>query len=928
MTKFAEITIKGLFMNKQMILGLSISLLLSGCFGGSSSDNGSTEPQVPPTTPTLPVTPPVSPSDDERFMDTDQDGIADSQDNCPQTASGNQVDTMGCFKALHIEAEDYIDAFDLTEGNAGQAYKSGDVDIYRARDVDGGHAVGANQVSEWQSYNLSLPGGYYEIHSRVASETGSGGYSIYLNDQLIVSDKITQPTGDAFSWSTRRLGKFNIDQGDYTLQVVTDQEGLSLNWFEFIAAGPTISCDSGKPEEGPFECEIAPLTENIATQDRVLYEMNFSTVGRENALQKVSAQLDHLESLKVNTLWLMPLHPRGATSETTFNVNYLVPEREYSLSPYGVADYLTIEKNLGDLNDLRMLINEAHKRGIAVILDWVANHTAWNNPWLLNKNWYTQINGVVVQPQEQPWNDVADLNYDSLPMRAAMIDSMVYWIEQGIDGFRCDYADGVPNDFWQAAITQIRAVNPNAIMLAEGTVEHLNLGFDLTYSWDSNTSIKLAIEEADASLVVARQELQNSTYNLPANTHLLRYSTNHDLTAWEENPVQITCVQIAEDCAAYTELAQQGALAQFALNLLYGDVPLIYSGQEVGEEKNTSFYADDLIDWTKNAEILEKYQGLMAFFTGSELVKKGTEKAYAHDTVVAFQKVYQEQRFVMLTNVLKTVNNYAIPEALKGDYINALTGEVLTLDSNYTLNAFEYVLLIQDYVPVGPAYGATQLYLRSDFNGWSLDNPMIYVGDKTYIGAANVTNTGNFYFKFANAEWNFRIGTEGLVGLDQAIPLSLLTDAYDPAPTIQIDDTGWYVFTLNTQDPNAPILTITKEQPTYPGVTLFLRGFDGIWDESRPMTYYGSGYYAFDILASQNEDLSFNKYFKIASAAWSNPNSGGAAVILDGDYVSVQQVDDPITLELAAETQLRIIYHATDDSANLGEVSVLTLPLP
>lgn len=915
-------------MNKQMILGLSISLLLSGCFGSSSSDNDGSEPQATPTTPILPVTPPVSPNDDERFIDTDQDGIADGQDNCPDTTIGTQVDSTGCFKALHIEAEDYIDAFDLTEGNAGQTYKSGDVDIYRARDVDGGHAVGANQVAEWQSYNLSLPGGYYEIHSRVASETGSGGYSIYLNDQLIVSDQVSQSTGDAFSWSTRRLGKFNIEQGDYTLEVVTDQEGLSLNWFEFIAVGPTVSCDSGKPIEGPFECEIALLTENIATQDRVLYEMNFSTVGRENALQKVSAQLDHLESLKVNTLWLMPIHPRGATSATTFNVNYLVPEREYSLSPYSVADYLTIEENLGDLNDLRMLINEAHKRGIAVILDWVANHTAWNNPWLLNKNWYTQVDGIVVQPQEQPWNDVADLNYDSLPMRAAMIDNMLYWIEQGIDGFRCDYADGVPNDFWQAAITQIREVNPNAIMLAEGTVEHLNLGFDLTYSWDSNTSIKLAIEEADASLVVARQELQNSTYNLPTNTHLIRYSTNHDLTAWEENPVQIACVQIAEDCTAYTELAQQGALAQFALNLLYGDVPLIYSGQEVGEDKNTGFYADDLIDWTKNADILQQYQQLLSFFSNSDLVKKGAEKAYAHDSVVAFQKVYQDQRFVMLSNVLKSDNNYAIPEELKGDYINALTGEAVTLDNTYTLSAFDYVLLTQDYVAVGPAYGATQLYLRGDFNAWSLDNAMIYVGNQTYIGVANITNTGDFYFKLASSGWEFSLGTAGAVNLDQPTSLSILSPAYDPAPTVQIDEASWYVFSLNTQDPNAPILSIIKEQPTYPDVTLFVRGFDGIWDESRPMSYFGAGYYAYDVLASQNEDLSFNKYFKVASAAWSNPNSGGATVVLDGDYAAVQQVDDAITLELATETQLRIIYHATDDSANLGEVSVLSLPQP
>lgn len=914
-------------MNKQMMLGLSMSLLLSACLGGNSNKD-TPEPQDTSSEVALPVTPPVTPKDENRFMDADEDGVEDDADNCPDSAVGVQVDAEGCFKAIRIQAEEYNEAYDLTAGNAGQAYKNGDVDIYLAGDVDGGHAVGANEVGEWQRYSLTLPAGYFEIHSRVASESGLGAYSIYLNDQLIVSDKLTHSTGDAYSWSTRRLGKFDLEPGDYSLEVVSDEAGLSLNWLEFMAVGPTIACDSGKPETGPFECEVTPLINTIDTQDRVLYEMNYSTLGRDKSLQKVLAQLDHLAALKVNTLWLMPLHPRATSSETSFNINYLLPEREYSLSPYAVSDYLSIEQTLGDLNDLRLLINEAHKRGMSVILDWVANHTAWDHPWLLNKDWYTQVDGIVVQPQEQPWFDVADLNYDNMAMRQAMIDNMLYWIDQGVDGFRCDYADGVPNDFWQTAISQIRQKKPDALMLAEGNVEHLSVGFDLTFSWDANTSIKLAIEEANANLVVAQQTLQNTTYNLPEGTHLLRYSTNHDLTAWEENPVQIACVQIAEDCSAYSEIAQQGALAQFALNLFYGDVPLIYSGQEVGEDKNTSFYADDLIDWTKNADILQQYQAMMAFFSGSDLVKHGSEKAYASDTVVAFQKIYAEQRFVMLTNVLKTENSYVVPDELQGDYMNALTGEAFTLNSTLSLDSFEFVLLTQDYVAVGPAYGDTQLYLRADFNSWSLDNPMIYVGEHTYIAAANITSTGNFYFKFANAQWNFRIGTEGPAGLEQAIPLSLLSDAYDPAPTIQVDDTGWYVFTLNTQDPNAPVLTIVKEQPTYPGVTLYLRGFDGIWDESRPMTYYGAGYYAYDILASQNDDLSFNKYFKIASAAWSHPNSGGATVELNGDYVAVQQVDDAIALALSEETQLRIIYHATDDETNLGEVSVISLPQP
>lgn len=918
-------------MNIKIIIGLSVFSLLCGCSSDSDSSDDATNQQETTASTPLPITPPIVANDDDRFIDTDLDGIADKLDMCSETISNAEVDAQGCLTSIRIQAEDYIEYLDLTDGNAGAQYRNDNVDIFTAGDTDAGYAIRDTQIAEWLSYKVTLPEGYYQLNSRVASSTGAGQYSIYLNDQPIGLDTINHVIGDDKSWSTRRVTKTLISAGEHTLKVFIDEAGVDLNWLEFVATGPTVSCEDGKPTlESNFECEVTPLTaeQSKATQDRIFYEMNFSVLGRDNALQKVTAQLDHITSLNVDTLWLMPLHPRGGTTETTFNVNYLLPDREYSLSPYGISDYLTIEENLGDINDLRLLINEAHKRGVSVILDWVANHTSWNHPWLLNKDWYTQIDNVVVQPQEFAWYDVADLNFDNSQMRAAMIDSMIYWINIGVDGFRCDYAEGVPDDFWQAAISQIRDVNPNAIMLAEGTVNHLNLGFDLTYSWESNTSVKDAIETADATLVTARQELQNSTYNMQAGTHLLRYSTNHDLSAWEENPIQIACVQIEEDCTAFTELAQQGALAQFALHLFYGDVPLIYSGQEVGEEKNISFYGDDIIDWTKNAGVLAEYQQLLSYYSDSTITKLGIEKSYPDDTVVAVQKTHGDKRLVMLTNVLKTENTFIIPEGLQGDYVNALTGQTVVLDTNFVLSAFEYVLLTQDYAEAGPAYGDTQLYIRSDFNGWSADDPMIYVGNKTYIGAANISATGSFYFKFANAEWNFRIGAEGIAPLDQPLVLSILTDDYDPAQTLQIDDIGLYVFTLNTQDPNAPVLTISKDITTYAGVPLYIRGFDDIWDTSRPMIYFGAGYYAFDIIANQNADLSFSKYFKIASEAWSNPNAGGAQIVLNGDFVVVQEVDDAMSLGLTEQTKLRIIYHAIDDTTNEGEVTVLSLPLP
>lgn len=227
-----------------------------------------------------------------------------------------------------------------------------------------------------------------------------------------------------------------------------------------------------------------------------------------------------------------------------------------------------------------------------------------------------------------------------------------------------------------------------------------------------------------------------------------------------------------------------------------------------------------------------------------------------------------------------------------------------------------------------PSYGNTEILIRGDFNGWSEDNPMIYVGNNTYVGTATIENTGNFYFKFANAAWNFRIGTEGPVALDSPIEMEVLSDSYDPAPTLDISETGLYVFILDASQPEAPVITISQDMAPYAGIPLYLRGFDAVWDATRPLLYYGEGYYAIDILATQNEDASFNKYFKVASEAWANPNSGGANVTLNGGFVATQTVDDAITLDLEAETSLRIIYHVIDDATNQAEIAVQSLSNP
>jgi len=195
-----------------------------------------------------------------------------------------------------------------------------------------------------------------------------------------------------------------------------------------------------------------PFANMPATDDVVMYEVNLRAFSANGNLQGVTSRLDEIKALGVNVIWLMPIHPVGILN----GIN----------SPYCVKDYKGVGTEYGTLEDVRTLTTEAHNRGMAVILDWVANHTSWDNPWIQNTDWYTKNNaGNIVHPPGTNWTDVADLNFDNSDMRLAMIDAMQYWIlEANIDGFRCDYADGVPFSFWNQAINKLK-LNPRTVSL-------------------------------------------------------------------------------------------------------------------------------------------------------------------------------------------------------------------------------------------------------------------------------------------------------------------------------------------------------------------------------------------------------------------------------------------------------------------------------
>lgn len=316
-------------------------------------------------------------------------------------------------------------------------------------------------------------------------------------------------------------------------------------------------------------------------QDAFIYQVYLRSMSPEGTFKGLEQRLDHIKSLGVNVIWLMPIHPVGEV------------KRKGSLgSPYAVKDYKGVNPEFGTLDDFKSLLKAAHERDIKIILDWVANHTAWDHPWITeHPDWYTRdANGEVIPPNAD-WTDVADLNFDKREVWDAMIDAMLFWVRDvGIDGFRCDVAGLVPHEFWVEVVPKLHAVKP-VLMLAEDDQprQHVD-AFDMTYDWDLYAVLEtLRSGYLEPSRIRTLLLEQDERY--PRGALRMRFTTNHDKNAWEMPSI---------------ERYGKSSRAAIALTFALPGIPLIYNGQEIGNDRKLSLFEKVDIDWSQTNEDLTR----------------------------------------------------------------------------------------------------------------------------------------------------------------------------------------------------------------------------------------------------------------------------------------------------------------------------------
>ncbi len=317
-------------------------------------------------------------------------------------------------------------------------------------------------------------------------------------------------------------------------------------------------------------------------KNATIYQVNTRQFSAGGTFKEVEEQLPRLRKLGIDIIWLMPIHPIGAVN------------RKGNLgSPYSVQDYKKVNADFGTEADLRSLVQAVHSHGMYIILDWVANHSSWDNALAAeHPEWYAKArNGKFRSTPWRDYDDIIEFDYSQPELRKYMTEALKYWVREfNIDGFRCDVASFVPVDFWENARAELDAIKP-VFMLAEAEDKELHRkAFDATYNWTLWNHLHQIARGRSSAKTLAEAYLAEHVSIFPKEGIRLNFIDNHDKNAWEGT----------------TEANFGPALKSATVfTILMDGMPMVHNGQEAGLNRSLKFFDKDPIDWQahQNADI-------------------------------------------------------------------------------------------------------------------------------------------------------------------------------------------------------------------------------------------------------------------------------------------------------------------------------------
>jgi cyclomaltodextrinase len=411
-----------------------------------------------------------------------------------------------------------------------------------------------------------------------------------------------------------------------------------------------------------------------------LYQIYLRNFTPEGTIAAAIPRLGAIRDLGFDIVQLTPIHPIGGVN------------RKGALgSPYSVRDYRAVDPLLGDIDDLRGFLAAAHDCGLKVVMDVVFNHTARDSILLSeHPEWYLHDAGGGPSRKVADWSDVYDLDFTHPQLRGYLIRSLAGWVEEGIDGFRCDVASLVPLDFWVEARRLLNATRP-LVWIAESVERNfvkylrdagwyaaadpeLHEAFDVTYEYDGFEYLKgylggsLALEP-----YIRHVSLQETMY--PSHAVKARFLENHD------QPRAAAVFPGRELLENWT-----------AFSMLLPGLIFCYMGQEYALSGRPDLFSRDPVPWSEGSEIFLDFFGRVL-----ECAKRVKAETGIFDLVTLREGVYalrwrspsSNARYTGLVNLAGKSGTCPVPFALRGT-------DVLTLEPGGAVAAWS----TGDWIPI------------------------------------------------------------------------------------------------------------------------------------------------------------------------------------------------------------------------------------
>ncbi|HEX2684460.1 MAG TPA: alpha-amylase family glycosyl hydrolase [Ferruginibacter sp.] len=395
--------------------------------------------------------------------------------------------------------------------------------------------------------------------------------------------------------------------------------------------------------------------------DTNIYEVNIRQYTAEGTFNAFARSIPRLKDMGVEVLWLMPIHPIGKINRKGTLGSY-----------YSIADFKGVNPEFGTAADLKNLVDLAHHYGMKIILDWVANHAAWDNVWTTDHPEYfvRDEQGNFKAPYD--WTDVIQIDHSNTAQHDAMIDAMRYWVtEFDIDGFRADLAHLTPLDFWRKARTAIEPLKQDLFWLAESEeIGYLEV-FDATFTWEwMHATEKFYKENQD--LTVLNNVLDKYRNGFPETAYRMYFTSNHDENSWNGTGEE-----------KYGDMLK--ALAVFSCT--YNGIPLVYSGEELPNRKRLRFFEKDIIEWTGIFLLHEFYKTLFALRKRNPALRAADPSVSTYQVtmdagkkLMGWMRKKDEHEVLVFLNFGKENSSVAIrDEFVNGTFINVFEGTEIKL---------------------------------------------------------------------------------------------------------------------------------------------------------------------------------------------------------------------------------------------------------